>query len=263
MANIFKKLFGYKDKRDTSYTGARPQSISEMPSYQSARDLLSTYGTPESYRDKYYRDIFQPTATQARADWESYTEPTISGRMSGMGMGRSTMAADLLRRSAQEREMGLAKLGGDLRARGYETGLGERGKQLAGYQSLIGPEQAQDAARVGFDQWDYGQQLKIADERRKAQQEAIQRAVMAVGGAVAGGAAGGFGLTPGIAAGPGGFAKGALLGGAGSAAGGFDLGGIKTVGDIDNITKIIDRLLRQKGGGSPTLNEEGQIDIYG
>lgn len=142
----------------------KKKSVPELPKYEGPRSqtelkggkelydqLMGRQGASQRLKDTYYDEIYQPTAEQARQNWGDYVEPQISADMSSRGLGRSSLATDLIRRSAGERENELAKLAGQLRTQGFETGLEEERFGTSGLQNFVGDEGRLASNAAGID----------------------------------------------------------------------------------------------------------------
>ncbi len=142
----------------------KKKSVPELPQYEGPRSQIGLTGGQELYdqllarkgasgrlQDVYYNNIYQPTANQARADWSNYTLPEISSSASARGMGRSSLVEDLIRRSAQEREGGLATLAGNLKSQGFEQGLAQENFGTSGLQDFVGNEANLASKAAGMD----------------------------------------------------------------------------------------------------------------
>lgn len=174
-----RKLFGGQEKRDTTPNVEGPRDISLFPSYQNARQILGGMGTPEDYINKYYEQVYQPTANLARYNYQNYQVPELENMLGAQNLGGSTAAAELYRKGIQERELNLANLAGQLKAQGYESGLGERARQLSGYEGLLGQERQQQGAASQFAMDDYNRQIQQANARRQANQQVLPNIITA------------------------------------------------------------------------------------
>jgi len=178
MGSIFKKMFSGGPKISLPGREAIQSDYLQFPGAQEAyKGYQSKIGVAPQMAQRYYDYMYQPTAEAARSQWSGYVEPEITSQMSARGMGRSSLVADLLRRSAQEREMGLAQYGGQLRQQGYEQGLGEENIGLAGLQDTAG-RSADQQLRAANWQTDLGQRLYNANQETfKNQQAGAGRAI--------------------------------------------------------------------------------------
>lgn len=167
------------DKMKTErFTGAGPADIGKFPGYSALRQLSSSIGAPETYRDKYYQDLYTPTANQARSQWEQYVKPQI---MDESLIPRSTQTADLLRRSAGERELELARYGGELRSRGLDRGYSQQGRKISLEQDLLGREITQQGAQDRFEQGQF-QDVRQQDVARREYERGILPSALQAGG---------------------------------------------------------------------------------
>lgn len=153
MASFFQKLFGAKQPK-ISLPGKEAISgrYLDFPGAQEAYEAYKgKIGIAPQMAQRYYEELYGPTAEAARAQWAGYVEPQITAQASARGLGRSSLVQDLLRRSVQERELGLARYGGELRTRGYETGLGEERFGITGLGDIAARSAQQEAARAEWE----------------------------------------------------------------------------------------------------------------
>lgn len=142
----------------------KKKSVPELPKYEGPRSqteltggkdllnqLMARQGASGRLKDVYYNDIYEPTATQTRQAWSDYVEPQVNADMSSRGLGRSSLTTDLLRRSAGEREMGLATLAGELKSKGFEQGLAQENFGTSGLQDFVGQEGQLASSAAGLD----------------------------------------------------------------------------------------------------------------
>jgi len=185
MGNIFKKLFGGGPKINLPGREAISSDYMQFPGAQEAyKGYQSKIGGAPGMAQRYYDYMYQPTAEAARSQWSGYVEPEISSQASARGMGRSSLVADLLRRSAQEREMGLAQYGGELRQKGYETGLGEENIGLQGLERTAG-QSAEQQARAANWQSDLAQRLYTGQTERFGREQAGAGRAISLGASLA------------------------------------------------------------------------------
>jgi len=183
MANFFKTLFGGGPKLNL------PGKEAVNPDYMSFPGAKEAYGAYKSrigvapeMAQRYYDYMYQPTADLARSNWSGYVEPEISSSMSARGMGRSSLVADLLRRSSQEREMKLAEYGGGLRKEGYEQGLGEERFGIGGLSDTASKAADQEARAANY-QTDLADRLYNANQGRFTnQQDMLSKTIGTIGG---------------------------------------------------------------------------------
>jgi hypothetical protein len=171
----------------------KKKSVPELPKYEGPRSqteltggkellnqLLARQGSSGRLRDTYYNDIFEPTATKVRQEWSDYLEPQMSADASARGLGRSTLTSDLMRRSAGEREMGLATLGGELKSRGFEQGLQQEDFGTSGLQNYVGAEGnlASNAAGIDYNRGvqQYGLNANAAEYNKNRLSNALMTA---------------------------------------------------------------------------------------
>ena len=173
MANIFKKLFGFQDKKDTAYTGARPTSFYDSSTAQQLRDTLSQRagggGTGAEtisglgdafgkYRERQFRNKELPALESAQGYANIASTPQgVQSIANRYGDIQSEVAVN--KEQMQEK-------GEMLRQQAIENAL-------RGQAGLTQQERGAEREQVGFDQWDVGQQRAIANAREKANRAAL------------------------------------------------------------------------------------------
>ncbi len=169
MPNFFKSLFGIPSRKPESVPYQGIKSLEEIPQTKPYTEELMRrmYQGPEYWREKFYEDIYQPTAAQERGTWGERVQQPIMETAGAMGMARSTPTIDRLAQELTKREMGLAVMAGELRGRGMEFGKGMSESARAGLGQYIDSEgnvryragmadlqaaQANEQAITGFNQ---------------------------------------------------------------------------------------------------------------
>ena len=129
-------------------TGRKPQTVSYegignlgqigVAQKEWLPELLKRVKTrPEDWAGKYYDYLYQPTAEQMRSEWGEQVEAPIMSTAGGMGMERASHTLGDIAKETARREMELGRYGGELRARGFETGLEQQAAGMAGLQDYV------------------------------------------------------------------------------------------------------------------------------
>lgn len=176
----------------------KKKSVPELPKYEGPRSqleltggkdllnqLLARQGASGRLQDVYYNNIYQPTADQTRSDWSNYVAPQISSDASARGLGRSTLVSDLLRRSAGEREMGLATLAGNLKNQGFQSGLQQEDFGTSGLSNFVSNEGklASNAAMQDFNRANnqYGLNLNASESNKSRLTDMLMNGLLTAG----------------------------------------------------------------------------------
>jgi len=104
---------------------------------------------PEYWRDKFYQEAFEPAADRARGEWGEQVRDPIVSEAGGLGMARSSLTIDRLAKELTKRELQLAEFGGELRAKGLETGRQERTGAMGQMGKYITDEASQQNVWAG------------------------------------------------------------------------------------------------------------------
>lgn len=131
----------------------KKKKVQSVPAYEGAtsqlqltggqdllNQLLARRGASSRLRDVYYNDIFQPTADYVRGTRNEQIINPILAQAGSMGMARSSKISDDLANRIAQQELGLAQYGGELKAKGFETGLGEEQFGTSGLANFVGNE---------------------------------------------------------------------------------------------------------------------------
>lgn len=112
--NTFMGLWNREDDEESKgYEGIRPyESITEFPLGKQLTDLLSERmaGQSVGFGDDFVSRTTDPAIATRDARYNEFEKPQISAELSARGMGRSTLAGDLIRRSFQDKERDISNI---------------------------------------------------------------------------------------------------------------------------------------------------------
>jgi len=152
----FTDYFGAGRKPQTvSYQGIQGLGEIGVAEKEWLPELLKRTRTePEEWSGKYYDELFQPTAKQMRSEWGEQVEAPAMQVAGAMGSERGSHTLGNIAKETARREMELGKYGGELRTKGFETGLERQREGMAGLQDYVGMEAAlrQKAALANLEQ---------------------------------------------------------------------------------------------------------------
>ena len=187
----FSRLFGGgKKPQPIGYAGIR--SLRDIP--ETTSHLLPAYKErmaiePEDWTEKYYKHLFKPTADEVRGTWGEMVDTPIMQKAGAMGMARSTPTVNRLATELAKRELGLGKYAGELRAKGFETGLAEKKYGTEGMHRYIGDESDTQyragMADLGADQFN----ARRTDEWEEEGAQIIPRLLTTAGNVISAGSA--------------------------------------------------------------------------
>lgn len=183
-ASILGSVLGSKKKQEQvqypQYTG--PKSQLDVTGGQELLDqLMARKGASTRLRDVYYNDLYQPTANYVRGMRNEQIINPIMAQAGAMGMSRSSKVADDLANRITQQELGLGQYGGELKARGFETGLGEEKFGTSGLENFVGNEAELASTAAGLDYKRNVSQM-LADRTISQENEGILPSIFATAG---------------------------------------------------------------------------------
>jgi hypothetical protein len=176
---FFGKLFG-SEKKDQSYQGARPiMSLSELPMGRTLSDLLMQrmQGQGVGFGNDYVSRTTNPSIQARMNRWQDYEMPQLSSQLSARGMARSTLAGDLIRRSAGEREQDISQLLANAYQQNEMQKRQEIQNALSQGQGYLGMEAGQQNAGRAADYQNYLGQIGLADQQRQRSAQGWQNMI--------------------------------------------------------------------------------------
>ena len=189
MANFFKQLFGFPSKRNVTYQGPKPVSITETPEGQKLKQTLEQRmsGLGVGFSPEFVSATTAPYAQARREQLTRYEVPQISAEASARGVGRSTIPVSRIALSSQEASRDIEQRVAQATELQEKQKRAEINDALARYQQFTGDAVSTQNMKAQFDYADYLQQIGRADEAEKARTAALQKIAMTTGGFIAGG----------------------------------------------------------------------------
>jgi len=210
---FWKDLFGYPEKRDTTYRGPKPIGLLDRPEGKKLKGTLEERlaGRGVGFRPEFLEKATTPYAAQRRAGLQEETIPQISAQASARGLGRSTIPVQRIGLESMRTERDVSEYVGKISLMDEQQRRLEINDALTKYQQMTGDIVSGENLKSQFEHADYLQQLGRADEANAMRTKALQQIAMTVGGAVAGASGGPVGMAAGATAG---MSSGAGMGGA-------------------------------------------------
>lgn len=198
---FFSDLFGKKEKRDTTYTGARPvpslSGVQGGPEYYNAISGR-VRGEGVGFGPNYATQYSNPIIANMRNQFSSYQLPELQSELSRTGRRRGSGGFDQIRRAYQEQGLAEGDIFSRLQQRNEDQERNEINAALADLGAYAQNEAELQNRRVMFDYQDHGRQLQEADSRQAANSAAAQRMVGMAGAGLSGLMGGGAGMVSGF-----------------------------------------------------------------